>query len=66
VVAVAKRFERGPVKSRVGAFPDVLSTTNGRFTGTKSRSEPRLDKSIPYCPLPTGSGIVMMKLHHGY
>jgi len=41
VVAVAKRFEGRPVKSRVGAFPDVFSSTNSRFNGTESRSEPR-------------------------
>jgi len=42
VVAVAKRFEGRPVKSRVGAFPDVFSSTNSRFKGTESRSEPRV------------------------
>ena len=42
MVAVAKRFEGRPVKSRVGAFPDVFSSTNSRFKGTESRSEPRV------------------------
>ena len=41
MVAVTKRFESGPTKSRVGAFPDVFGVTNGRFKGTESRSEPR-------------------------
>jgi len=42
MVAITKRFESGPVKSRVGAFPDVFGMTNGRFKGTESRSEPRV------------------------
>jgi len=42
MVAVTKRFESGPIKSRVGAFLDVFSMTNGRFKGTESRSEPRV------------------------
>jgi len=42
VVAVAKRFERRPIESRVGAFPDVFSSTNSGFKGTESRSEPRV------------------------
>jgi len=42
MVAVTKRFESGPIKSRVGAFPDVFSMTNGRFKGTENRSEPRV------------------------
>ena len=42
MVAVAKRSERGSTKRRVSAFPDVFSTTNGRFKGTQSRSEPRV------------------------
>jgi len=42
VVAVAKRFERRPIKSRMGAFPDVFSSTNSRFKGTESRSVPRV------------------------
>jgi len=42
MVAVTKIFESGPIKSRVGAFPDVLGITNGRFKGTESRSEPRV------------------------
>ena len=43
MIAVAKRFERRPIKSRVGAFPDVFSSTNSRFKGTESRrSEPRV------------------------
>ena len=28
MVAVTKRFESGPIKSRVGAFPDVFSVIN--------------------------------------
>jgi len=42
VVAVLKRFKSGPVKSRVGAFPDVFGMTNGRFKYTESRSEPMI------------------------
>ena len=42
MVAVTKRFESGPIKSRVGAFLDVFSMTNGRFKGTESRSELRV------------------------
>jgi len=42
MVAVTKRFESRPIKSRVGAFPDVFGMTNGRFKGTESRSEPRV------------------------
>ena len=42
MVAVTKRFESGPIKSRVGAFPDVFSMTNSRFKGTENRSEPRV------------------------
>jgi len=42
VVAIAERFERGPIKSRVGSFPDVFNITNGRFKGTQSRSESRV------------------------
>jgi len=34
-VAVTKIFEREPIKSRVGAFPDVFSMMNGRFKGTE-------------------------------
>ena len=40
MVLVAKRFERRPIESRVGAFPDVFSSTDSRFKGTESRSEP--------------------------
>ena len=39
---VAKRFERRLIESRMGAFPDVFSSTNSRFKGTDSRSEPRV------------------------
>jgi len=39
---VAKRFERRLIESRMGAFPDVFSSTNSRFKGTESRSEPRV------------------------
>ena len=39
MVAVTKRFESGPIKSRVGAFSDVFSTTNSRFKGKKSNPE---------------------------
>ena len=42
MVAVTKRFESRPIKSRVGGCPDVFSVTNGRFKGTESRSEPRV------------------------
>jgi len=42
VVAVAKRFERGPIKSRVGAFPDVFSVANFRLKSAESGSEPRV------------------------
>ena len=42
MVAVTKRFESRPIKSRVGAFPDVFGMTNGRFKGTESGSEPRV------------------------
>jgi len=41
-VAVTKRFERGPIKSRVSAFQGVFSTTNGRFKDMESRTEPRV------------------------
>ena len=41
MIAVTKRLS-GPIKSRVGAFPDVFGMTNGRFKGTESRSEPRI------------------------
>ena len=40
MIAVTKRFESGPIKTRVGTFPDVLGMTNGRFKGTESRSKP--------------------------
>jgi len=39
---VAKKFERGPIKSRVGAFPDVFGMTNGRIKVMESRSELRV------------------------
>ena len=42
MIAVTKRFESGPIKSRVGAFPDVFGVMNNRFKGTESRSEPRV------------------------
>ena len=42
MVLVAKRFERRPIESRVDAFPDVFSSTDSRFKGTESRSEPRV------------------------
>ena len=42
MVAVTKRFKSGPIQSRVGAFPNVFSTTISRFKGTESRSEPRV------------------------
>ena len=42
MIAVTKRFESGPIKSRVGAFPDVFGVTNSRFKGTESGSEPRV------------------------
>jgi len=40
ISAITKRFENGPIKSRVGAFPDVFGMTNGIFKGRESRSEP--------------------------
>jgi len=40
VVAVMKRFERGPIKSRVRAFSDVFSMTNFRLKSAEGRSEP--------------------------
>jgi len=46
IIAVTKRFESGPIKSRVGAFPDVFGMTNGRFKGMESRSEPRDERQI--------------------
>jgi len=46
MVAVTKIFESGPIKSRVCAFPDGFGMTNGRFKGTESRSEPRLDLDL--------------------
>ena len=42
MVAVTKRFERGPVKSRVSAFPDVFSVTIFRLKRAETRSEPRV------------------------
>jgi len=42
MVSVTKRFESGPIRSRVGAFPDVFGMTNDRFKGTESRSKPRI------------------------
>ena len=36
MVAVTKRFESRPIKSIVGAFPDVFGMTKGRFKGTES------------------------------
>ena len=42
MVAITKRLERGPIKSRVSVFPDVFSTTNGTFKGKQSISEPRV------------------------
>ena len=42
MVPLTKRLESGPIKSRVGTFPDVFGMTNGRFKGTESRSEPRV------------------------
>jgi len=43
---VAKRLERRPIESRVGACPDVFSSANSRFKGTESRSEPRIDLDL--------------------
>jgi len=43
---VAKKFERGPIKSRVGAFPDVFGMTNGRIKVMESRSELGLDLDL--------------------
>ena len=30
----------------MGAFPDVFSSTDSRFKGTESRTEPRLDLDL--------------------
>ena len=63
MVAVTKRFESRPIKSRVGAFPDVFGMTNGRFKGTESRSEPRVrfrlaaGKSGYYCDVYVGGKV---------
>ena len=46
MVAVAKRFERRPIESRVGAFPYVFGSTNSRFKGTESRSDQGLDLDL--------------------
>jgi len=40
MVLVAQRLERGQIKSRVGAFPEVFSMAESRPEGTQSRSEP--------------------------
>jgi len=42
MVAVTKRFESGPIKSRVGVFPDDFGMMNGRFKGPESRIESRV------------------------
>ena len=46
MVAVANlRFERGPIKSRLDAFP-CFSSTNGRFKGTQIRLNQGLDLDL--------------------
>jgi len=40
VVLVAKRREKGPVESRVGAFPEVFSVADRGFEGSCGRGEP--------------------------
>jgi len=47
MTAITKRFESGPIKSRVGAFPDVFGMTNGIFKGRESRSEPTVALPLP-------------------
>jgi len=42
MVSVTKRFESGPIRSKVGAFPDVFGMKIDRLKGTESRSEPRI------------------------
>jgi len=46
MVAVMKRFESGPIKSRVFAFSDVFGVTNGSFKGTESRMNQGLDLDL--------------------
>jgi len=40
-LAVTKKFERGPIKSTVSAFPNVFSVANFRLKNAES-SEPRV------------------------
>jgi len=42
VVLVAERLERGPVSSRVSAFPDVFSMAEGESKCTKGGRKPRV------------------------
>ena len=42
MVFVAERLERGPVSSRVGAFPEVFSMMKGGSKSTEGWSKPRL------------------------
>ena len=43
-----------PIDSRVGASPDVFSSTESRFKGTGSRSEPRVRFRYSYYIRPEG------------
>jgi len=42
VVLVAERLERGPVSSRVSAFPDVFSMAEGGSKCTEGGRKPRV------------------------
>ena len=46
MVAVAKRFERRPIERRVGAFPDVFSTTNSRLKACRVEVNQELDLDL--------------------
>ena len=46
MVAVTQRFESRPIKSRVGAFPDVFGMTNGRFKRTRNFTSGKSDVYI--------------------
>ena len=39
---VAQRLERGPVDSKVGAFPEILSVANKGSEGSYDTGEPRV------------------------
>ena len=42
MVLVAQRLERGPVESKVGAYPKILSVSDRGSEGSQGRSEPRV------------------------